>query len=322
MNFLSDYQKFFCTKYENFPLSRYINLIILRKTESEAIFRTEGSGDGLNKEFTHAGIMKVDVIPRVIISKRKQVAVERRTGRELLRNFNLLFNAGKKGDEICAMNRNTPCAKCIDCMVYGYAVGGGGAQKARVITDDSFSILPFNLVTDEKTFNSLYDNGTMRDPVTGEASSSIGSDEYVKPETHFLDIQTLKDVTQEEFIYVLGNILRSNRYGAISSRIGKVKNEILAVIFSNTEIFSNLELTQAVYDKINTESLLLNDEEVRTHVKTVIPELLKDVTGIKQEMLFLHMEELIKEVRKIYADEKEIKEMLEKATKLYPEPKK
>lgn len=322
MEFLNDYQKFFCAKYENFPLSKYINLIILRKTESEAIFRTEGSGEGLSKEFTHAGLEKVEIIPRVIISKRKQVAVERRTGRELLRNFNLLFYAGKKGDEICAMNRNTPCAKCMDCMIYGYAVGGGGAQKARVITDDAFSILPFKSVTDEKTFNSLYDTGTMRCPVTGEASSSIGSDEYVKPETHFLDIQTLKDVTQDEFIYVLGNILRSNRYGAISSRIGKVKNEILTVIFSNTEIFSNLELTQAIYDKINTESLLLNDKDIKTHIKTVLPELLKEVIGIKQEIKQEHLQSLIEELKKIYADENKIKEILEKATKLYPEPKK
>ena len=72
-----------------------------------------------------------DPISRVTISKRKQTAVERRTGRELLRQHDLLFYTGdEKEENICALNRNKPCAQCADCMIYGYAVGGGGAQKS------------------------------------------------------------------------------------------------------------------------------------------------------------------------------------------------
>ena len=136
----------------------------------------------------------------------------------------------------------------MDCMIYGYAAGGGGAQKSRVVTDDAFSLHAASAVTDTKQFNALYDNSTMRDPETGKPSTSIGTDEYVKPESIFLDIETLRDVTADEFRYVLGNILRSTRYGAISSRIGKVQNVLAGVIFSDCELFSNLELTQAVYD--------------------------------------------------------------------------
>jgi CRISPR-associated protein Csc2 len=135
-------------------------------------------------------------------------------------------------------------------MLYGFAVGGGGAQKSRVLTDDAFSLAPASIVTNAHTFNALFDNSTMRNPVTNEPSTSIGEDEYVRPETHFLDIETLKDVTLGELAYVIGNVLRSDRYGAISSRIGKVRNTMAAIIFSDCELFSNLELTQTVYDRV------------------------------------------------------------------------
>src|SRR5262249_15019644 len=101
-----------------------------------------------------------------------------------------------------------------------------------------------------RTFNATFDNGTMRNPDTGEASRSINKDEYVRPQTHFLDIETLKDVTLTELQYVIGNIMRSERYGAISSRIGKMTNKIVAIVFSDCELFSNLELTQDVYDQL------------------------------------------------------------------------
>ena len=68
----------------------------------------------------------------------------------------------------------------------------------------------------------------MRNPLTGAPSTSINEDEYVLPETHFLDIETLKDVTPGELQYVIGNILRSSRYGAISSRLGRVRNTLAA----------------------------------------------------------------------------------------------
>jgi CRISPR-associated protein Csc2 len=138
-------------------------------------------------------------------------------------------------------------------MLYGFAAGGGGAQKARVITDDAFSLAPASQITDRRTFNATFDNGTMRSPLDGKPSTSINEDEFVRPETHFLDIETLKDVTLGELQYVIGNILRSTRYGAITSRLGRVRNSVAAMIFSDCELFSNLELTQATYDALPHE---------------------------------------------------------------------
>jgi CRISPR-associated protein Csc2 len=248
---LSQYSEYLLPKYSNFPQGAYVSLILIRKTESETIFRTEGSGEGLSKEIVTAGVTHTTPIQRVVMSKRKQTAVERRTGRELLRSHDLLkMVTVNKEVRPCALNTNAPCGECIDCMLYGYAVGGGGAQKSRVMTDDAYSIGAVAQVTGKRTFNATFDNGTMRNPFTNEPSTSINEDEYLLPETHFLDIETLKDVTVGELQYVIGNILRSSRYGAISSRLGRVRNTIAAMIFSDTEIFSNLELTQYVYDAL------------------------------------------------------------------------
>ncbi len=285
---LARYQTYLLDRYENFPHGRYVSLIIIRKTESETIFRTEGSGEGLVKETVTAGLQDQTPLRRVVITKRKQTAVERRTGRELLREHHMLKHPMEKNkplDYECSLNTNHPCEQCIDCMLYGFAAGGGGAQKARVITDDAFSIAPVSQVTDRRTFNATFDNGTMRSPIDAKPSTSINEDEFVRPETHFLDIETLKDVTLGELQYVIGNILRSTRYGAISSRLGRIKNTIASLIFSDCELFSNLELTQAVYDRLLTPgvggelSFPLPDRLVEAAVASATDHLLEQVVS-------------------------------------------
>ena len=288
------------------------------------IFRTEGSGEGLARDSVYAGLEDRDVISRVTISKRKQTAVERRTGRELLRQHNLLFyTTGSKEEEenICALNRNKPCARCADCMVYGYAVGGGGAQKSRVITDDAFSVQSYQAVTAKRTFNALYDNNTMRDPVSGAASSSIQEDEYVKPETLFIDMQTLKDLTADEIRYVLSNVLRSRRYGAISSRLGKMRNTIVGAIFSDCELFSNLELTQCVYDRLGSagKQFPLDENRVESEVAGAVADLANEVIGNLKPVANAELTGLISEIQQTFTSPIEVKGLLESITALYPQ---
>ncbi len=287
---LKQYSDYLQPTYSNFPFGRFVSLIVIRKTESETIFRTEGSGEGLVKEVVMAGEAEHNQKPirRVMISKRKQTAVERRTGRELLREHGLLkmVSVSKGEQRPCSLNTNAPCGECIDCMLYGYAVGGGGAQKSRVMTDDAYSIGPVAQVIGRRTFNATFDNGTMRNPFDKtKASTSINEDEYVLPETHFLDVETLKDVTLGELQYVIGNVLRSSRYGAISSRLGHIRNTLAAIIFSDTEIFSNLELTQVVYDILKEKGededlpFPLADKEVEIALKEATARLLARVVG-------------------------------------------
>ncbi|MHB8600378.1 MAG: type I-D CRISPR-associated protein Cas7/Csc2 [Ktedonobacteraceae bacterium] len=318
---LNQYSDYLQPSYDKFPHGRYVSLLIVRKTESETIFRTEGSGEGLVKEIVIAGATSENAIPmrRVMISKRKQTAVERRTGRELLREYEMLKMAKvKKEEQICALNTNAPCGKCIDCMLYGYAVGGGGAQKSRVMTDDAFSIGPAAQVTGKRTFNATFDNGTMRNPFTYLPSTSINEDEYVLPETHFLDIETLKDVTVGELQYVIGNILRSSRYGAISSRLGRVRNKIVAIIFSDTEIFSNLELTQNVYDNLMKNSqenkeldFPLVEKQVLEAVHEATKALLSHVVGRMPTLLHGDvLQQVLDETITLYRNTNDVKSFL------------
>jgi len=320
MSILEKYADHFLPTYSNYPQGRYVSLILARRIESEAIFRTEGSGEPLSKEFVHDGLANSKIVERTVISKRKQTAVERRTGRELLRTEALLFAKDDKSG-VCALNRNNPCERCMDCMIYGYAAGGGGAQKSRVVTDDAFSLHPASVVTATKQFNALYDNSTMRDPETGQPSASIGTDEYIKPETIFLDIETVRDVTAEEFCYVLGNILRSSRYGAVSSRIGKVKNVLVGVALSNCELFSNLELTQATYDNLRNGRAELDFplelNQVTSAMQTAVSSLSERVVG---QLTILPPEDvaaLVEEIGDLFGDAQRVKTMLQKATDMY-----
>lgn len=318
MSILNQYQDQFLSVYSNYPQGRYVTLVLARWIESEAIFRTEGSGEPLSKEFVHAGTNGGEVVQRVVISKRKQTAVERRTGRELLRRNDQLH---KTKDGICALNRNNPCEKCMDCMIYGYAAGGGGAQKSRVITDDAFSLHPTHQILGTKQFNALFDNGTMRDPETGKASASIGTDEYVKPQSVFLDMETLKDLTAGEFQYVLGNVLRSTRYGAVSSRIGKVQNVLLGVVFSDCELFSNLELTQTAYDLLIDDEVELNfpiaKGDVHTAVQRAANQLMDRVVGQTTVLTAAEIVQLNQEMIDLYGDETAVSTILQETGTIY-----
>jgi CRISPR-associated protein Csc2 len=325
MSLLSQYADHLLPSYSNMPRGKYVSLFIVRRVESEAIFRTEGSGEPLNKEFVHAGSdAESPVIQRVVISKRKQTAVERRTGRELLRRFNLLFSKDKEG--ICSLNANQPCEKCIDCMVYGYAAGGGGAQRSRVITDDAFSLHAAQIVTDTKMFNAPFDNSSPSLPGKDinekpKRMTGLGADEYVRPETLFLDIETLRDVTAGEFRYALGNVLRSARYGAIASRIGKVRNTLVSIAFSDCELFSNLELTQYSYDLLrggNAElDFPLRDDTAIQAVREAAVALRRRVLG---QVTFLDEDAtggLVAELGDLYGNEETLRNELRETTRSY-----
>jgi CRISPR-associated protein Csc2 len=201
-------------------------------------------------------------------------------------------------------------------MLYGYAAGGGGAQKSRVITDDAFSLHPAAQVIDVRTFNAPFEDGTPWDRENERRMTGLGEDEYVKPEAIFLEIETLKDVTPDELRYALGNVLRTTRYGAISSRIGKVKNLLVGVAFSNCELFSNLELTQGVYDALKGDKGELDFptpvEEAVQAMRQVAGELSHRVVG---EVTWLSPDEseaLVEEMISLYSDESQVAAMLER----------
>lgn len=307
--------------YNNYPCGRYVQLFVLRTTRSETIFRTEGTGEPLCREVLSMG---GEVRDHIVMTKRKQVAVERRTGRELLRRHSLLLRPpeAKEEEAVCSLNTNAPCEQCIDCWLYGYAVGvgGGGAQRSRVLTEDAFSLLSADEITDTRTFNATFENGTMRNPETGKSSQALGESEYIRPGSHFLDIQVLRDVTAAELTYVIGNILRSTRYGAISSRIGRMDNEILAIAFSDQELDSNLAWHTATVAGLTEEDHHpLPDDRARALATASLNAMGHHALGSIDWVRDGELTAMLREVRSAYEGELT---WLREATEAYPKRQK
>ncbi len=321
---LETYAEHLAATYDPYPHGKYMTLLLVRQVASEAMFRTEGSGEPLTTEFVFPGTTASEPIQRVVISKRKQTAVERRVGRELLRQHDLLHKTEKE-QRVCALNTNNPCEQCIDCMLYGYAAGGGGAQRSRIITDDAFSLHQAPTIIGERQFNALFDNSTMRNPETNEPSTSIGTDPYVRPEAVFLDMETLKDVTPDEVRYILGNVLRASRYGAISSRIGRVHNHLIGVAFSQCELFSNLEWVQHTYDLLRGEQL---EPEFPLHLSAITAAARAAAETLQarvySRVTFLSDDELAalqSEMHELYSDADALQAMLRRLDGIYPRQK-
>jgi CRISPR-associated protein Csc2 len=131
-----------------------------------------------------------------------------------------------------------------------------------------------------------------------------------------VETETLKDLTPDELRYVLGNVLRSSRYGAISSRIGRVKNFLTGLAFSDCELVSNLELTQAVYDRMRGDGDDLpfpaQVEDVLEAVKGAADELSGRVVGSVTWMTAEEVDGLVDELIDLYSDEEKAVAMLKR----------
>jgi len=295
--------KFLAPTYENFPKGRTISLVVLRTTLSETIFRTEGTGEPICREFVQAGENDTNVIQRLVMTKRKQVAPERRKGREFLRAESLLYPS--KDGTFCALNTNAPCEMCVDCFLYGFAAGGGGAQKSRIWTEDAFSLLPASNLIGDRTINAIFETGTMRDE-KGNASTALNTSEYIKPSVHFLDVVTLKDVTADELRYIVGNILLTSRYGAVSSRVGRMENQILGVFGGIAELPSSLELVQSVHDAFTASGKALEHPFEQQAIADVTKQVISNWTnkrGVSVKLSDPEVTELIADVDRNWSED-------------------
>jgi CRISPR-associated protein Csc2 len=224
------------------PQGRYVHFVLARETESFPLFQTDGT---LNIIRVQAGLTHGETISRLVMFKRKQTSPERLRGRELLRYFGLISDSGERR---CEYNSADFCKQCPDCILYGYAIGNEGAEKSKVYADSAFSITAYEESHKAFSFNALYEHGTMTQ--AGTTRSSFGEQDHVVPQVFFPAVITLRDPIYESFLYVLGNVLHTSRYGAQDSRTGAVYNHLVAVVFTNGEIFSNLRFTQKIYDHL------------------------------------------------------------------------
>lgn len=286
-----------------YPMGKYAHIIVLRETNSFALFQTDGE---LNSSRVSLGRKEQAAGTRIVLFKRKQSTPERLTGRELLRRYGLV--------ESCKYNSAEFCKRCPDCIYYGFAIGSEGSERSKIVTDSAFSITGYDTSHMQFTFNAPSENGTMSED--GKMKTALGEQDYVAPQVYFPAVVTIKDPTEAEFIYIMNNILRTKRYGAQNSRTGTVENHLAGIIFADGEIFSNLQLTQAIYDVLSPEQRAktpLSQAAVVEAITDVLPELLHEDSVVAHLYAGEKLQALLEDIRRICSDEARLKAVLTQA---------
>ncbi len=288
------------------PMGKYAHIITLRETNSFALFQTDGelnlSRVSLGRTQEHQG-----QATRIVLFKRKQSTPERLTGRELLRRYGLV--------EGCEYNSANFCKHCPDCIYYGYAIGDKGSERSKVLVDSAFSVTGYDTSHQQFTFNAPYENGTMSEG--GKMKSALGEQDYVVPQVYFPSVVTIKDPTEAEFVYVLNNIIRTRRYGAQNTRTGTVQNTITAIVFADGEIFSNLYLSQAVYDALSQDQRAktpLQRSAVLEAMHRAVPALLREEGVVTRTFTDEALQALLDEALQVTSDEHRLKLLLTQAS--------
>ncbi len=311
---LQPYANYFVPTIPRTPTNRYASIILLRETKSYAIFTTEG-GEQQDVEETPAGLTHAELTTRLVMFKRKQVAPERRTGKALLRQYGVFPYAIQDGRVIygeeaaqvkdhyddCYLTEGL-CTHCPDCLIYGYAaIEAEGARKARLMTDSCFTVRPYEIIQKQVKFNVIDE--------AEHTSGTITEYDYTTPGVFLPAVETTVDLTADEFVYVLGNVLRTTRYGKEGTRQGFLRNHVLAIAFSDVELFANLEFTQAFYDAFAADKEIdlaggsLSLAAFQKHADAIIRGLTSDIAGRLKLVTGNELEALLDEVRKLNQDE-------------------
>ena len=338
---LQKYKRRFIDTIPHTPTGRYASIILLRETKSYSIFTTEG-GEQQDVEQTQSGLTSQERMDRLVMFKRKQVAPERRTGKALLRQYEIFPYAiltqengavikvtyGEKGVADVTSNKKKKekiksyddcylteglCAHCPDCLTYGYAaLEGEGARKSRIMTDSCFSVRPYQLIQKRINFNVIDEKK--------QTSGTITRYDYTVPSVFLPAVVTTIDLTANEFTYVLSNILRTSRYGKESTRQGTIRNHVVAIAFSDVELFANLELTQGLYDAFQADKDIdltagyLSLQNFEKHAPQTIESLTKDIAGRLEMLKGDNLSTFLKEVRQLNQKEDEFAAFLRNLT--------
>jgi len=311
-----DTNRLFRASIPSIPMGCYVHFVVLRETHSFPLFQTDQE---LNFARVSAGRNgDEEIISRIVMFKRKQTTPERLTGRELLRRYNFLSENKDDAGKYCEYNSANFCKHCPDCIYYGFAIGDQGSERSKVLVDSAFSLSNYDESHESMTFNAPYEHGTMSR--SSETKHSFGEQDHVLPQVFFPSVITVRDPTETEFIYVLNNILRTKRYGAQTTRTGALENHIAAIIFADGEIFSNLKLTQTLYDMLEKDDDgrakkgPYQTVELVRNIERVSPALLQDdhVTT-HLSLIGDNLDSLIAEINALVTSEATLVEVLQQA---------
>jgi CRISPR-associated protein Csc2 len=303
------------------PMGRYAHIILVRVTDSYPLFQTDGE---LNTARVSAGEVNKEIVTRLSMFKRKQSTPERLVGRELLRRYGFLsgdmtekgVKIGSDGRPICDYNVQF-CTECPDCITYGFAIGDSGSEKSKVITDTAYSLTTYADSHEVFTLNAPYEGGTMARQ--GVVTSRINEQDHIQPQVIFPTVVTARDLTLNLFLYVLNNVARTRRYGAQTTRTGKIHNHLVGVALTDGEIFSNLKFTQRLYDSLQAKGKIMPPDpvepgEVVAAAAEVVPKLLaEDGVQVAQFIGGAELKELLAGLQALVTDESRVQQLLQDA---------
>jgi CRISPR-associated protein Csc2 len=245
------------------PRSNYVNVVILRELRSHAIFTTNGQ----DADIASVPVGDGDYSPGLMFM-RKQTGSDRRVGKALQRDLGLF-----EGDEQeCTMQVNEMCQDCPECILYGSAASSGDQELAitsRVMYDTAYTLRDASVVIDEKFQNAPGDD------YAKSAEATIREPDFFEPGTVFPSVVTLHDATPAEVAFVLGITSRNKRYGAATSRLGRVNNRILGVYVGSEEGPANLDLTRGAIERLAASGAYDNWADV-VRAETLSPDLVAD----------------------------------------------
>ena len=317
MSILNTIKSEFHTTFPRLASGKYVHFFILRHSQSFPVFQTDGV---LNTARTQAGLETPDPLSRLVMFKRKQITPERLAGRELLRSLGLTSADSADKDKFCEYNGEGSCKKCPDCIIYGFAIGDSGSERSKVYSDSAFSLSAYEQSHRSFTFNAPFEGGTMSEK--GVMRTAINELDHVLPEISFPTVETLRDPTFEGFLYVLGNLLRTRRYGAQESRTGTMSNHIIGIVLCDSEIFSNLHFTQALYDGLKPDFHAPIADIIKKAIEVTNNLLNNEPVRKNQVIMGSQLTDLLTEVSAIYQDESQLKSTIStlyQQTKAYAE---
>ncbi|MGB7721406.1 MAG: type I-D CRISPR-associated protein Cas7/Csc2 [Bryobacteraceae bacterium] len=216
-----------------------IQLLLLREVLDYTVLRTEETRE-LNSASTPLSENdRQTTVKRVAFLGTKQKAAESRQMEQMLRSA---AAAMRREIEDCYLKDNL-CLSCPRCGLYGATALSKEANiKHRIEYSTAFSLLPFDQISEEITFNAV-------DEISQTTGQALGSRNVVKPASVFPSIVTLKGVTQEELVLTVKTLLACKSYGAESRIGGDCRNTFFGVVAGWEELITPLEFTLELYDQ-------------------------------------------------------------------------
>jgi CRISPR-associated protein Csc2 len=249
----------------NDPSAHYVHILLLRELQSSAIFTTNGQDADIATVGIGAEDGLVDYSP-VMMFKRKQTGSDRRKGKELQRNLTGIEDT---------MNVNEMTQDSPESILYGSAAGEEAISvTSRVMYDTAYSIRDSSAIVEEKFQNAPGDQ------FAKGATTAIREPDFIVPGTVFPCVVTLRDATFDELVFVLGITKMNKRYGAATSRIGRMENHVLGIYYGIEEGPANLILSQEVARRLAMENGSMTSESLNKVLYSPV----LDITKVKKHV--------------------------------------